>query len=392
MLARPVLALSLVASFALVAATASAPASAAIAIDGQLDPDYPAAIVVQITQTGLSGGGQIPGDNNLGDLNYASGSELDAAHAVVEGGVLRLFLPGNLALRLVVNQNRTTGHVLDVFFDTAPGGQAQLTSIGSGNPLNGLTFDPAFTADYWFEFLGDGNQFSTEWHAGRGELFTPNGGTFAGLGFSAAGGPGTLVGGTNPFGVKVTIDNRNIGGVTFGCNAASGAGVTRGIEWEIPLAAIGNPQGCFRLAVIVRDNSAGSNVSNQVLGPVPPGTCPLGSAQFVNFASVAGEQFFTVCGAPVGVPGRGPAAALSLALAGAHPARGDRLVFTFALPDARPGTLDLFDVAGRVVRSHRVEGAGTIDLAQGRRLRPGLYWARVAHGGSSLVRRVIVGG
>ena len=367
--------------------------AAAITIDGQLDPEYPPAVVVQTTQTGLSGGGQIPGDNTLGDLNYASGSELDGAHAVVSGGILRLFLPGNLALRLVVNQNRTVGHLLDLFVDSAPGGQNQLASIGTGNPLNGLTFDPGFTADHWFEFWGDGNQFSTEWWAGRGDLFTPNGGSFAVLGSSAAGGPGTLSGGSNPFGVKVTIDNRNTAGVTLGCNASSGAGVTRGIEWEIPLAAIGSPQGCFRLTVIVRDASAGSNVSNQFLGPAPAGTCPPGSPQFLNLANLAGDQFFTVCDAPVGVPAP-LAGGLKLSLAGANPSRGDHLRFALHLADARRADLTLFDSAGRAVRSQVVHpdaaGSAEANLSAGRPLSAGLYWARLTQGEATVVRRICI--
>jgi hypothetical protein len=44
------------------------------------------------------------------------------------------------------------------------------------------------------------------------------------LGHGTAGGPGDLSGGTNPYGVMVTIDDRNCGGVTSGCQAASGAG------------------------------------------------------------------------------------------------------------------------------------------------------------------------
>ena len=52
-------------------------ASAAIVVDGQLDAEYGSATIVQTLQTGLQSGGMIPGDNTLGDLNFASGSELD---------------------------------------------------------------------------------------------------------------------------------------------------------------------------------------------------------------------------------------------------------------------------------------------------------------------------
>jgi len=38
-------------------------------------------------------------------------------------------------------------------------------------------------------------------------------------------------------------------------------------------------------------------VANQVLGPVPPGTCNLGAPSGVNFADIAGNQYFTACSA-----------------------------------------------------------------------------------------------
>ena len=38
-----------------------------------------------------------------------------------------------------------------------------------------------------------------------------------------------------------------------------------------------------------------SQLFNQVLGPLPPGTCNLGAASGVNFANIAGNQFFEVC-------------------------------------------------------------------------------------------------
>jgi len=374
-----------------IALAASPCAHAAIVIDGQLDPEYGTPTIVQTLQTGLSSGGTIPGDNTLADLNYASGSELDAAYALVTDGVLRLFLSGNLALRLNMQQNGTRPHILDVFVDSAPGGQNQLNGIGAGNPMNGMTFDAGFEPDYYFELFGDGSQFFTTWIAGRGVLETPGGGTFASLGSGAAGGPGTLAGGTNPFGVKATIDNRNVAGVTLGCDASSGDGVTRGIEWEIPLTAIGSPSGCFRLSVIVRDGTnVSSPVSNSVLAPAPAGTCPPGPAQFVNFASIAGSQNFEVCPSLLGVPSPG-AAALALSFSAANPARGDRLLFRYALPEGSAGTLTLHDIAGRVVRRTTVAGpGGQVDLSQGGRLAPGLYWARLVQGGDKIVRGICI--
>jgi hypothetical protein len=292
-----------------------------------------------------------------------------------------------------MQQNDSRGHVLDLFFDSAAGGQNQLNGLGTGYPLNGMTLETGFTADYWLEFWGKGDQNAVNWWAARGVVDSPGSGTLTTLGLGPAGGPGTLVGGTNPFGIKVTIDNRNTAGVPFGCDAGSGAGATRGIEWEIPLAAIGSPAACFRLMAIVRDgDNVSSPVSNSVLAPVPAGTCPMGAAQFVNFSAIAGDQSFQVCTSPIGVPGPGAVGA-SLALVGANPARGDRLAFRCALPEGAAGTFELIDLQGRVVRRRAVEaGEGAIDLSGDRRLAPGLYWARLTHAQGRLVRRICIAG
>jgi hypothetical protein len=112
------------------------------------------------------------------------------------------------------------------------------------------------------------------------------------VGNAGFGAPGTIDGGSNPFGILCSIDLSNTTGVTAGCGASSGAGVTTGVEWAIPLAAIGNPTGAIRIcALIARIDGA---ISNQVLGPVPPGTCTLWPAGAVNFASIAGAQYFVV--------------------------------------------------------------------------------------------------
>jgi hypothetical protein len=363
-------------------------AAAAITVDGQLDPAYGPAIVTQTTQTELNGG-QIAGDSNVGDLAYANGSELDAGHAVIAGGVLHLFLGGNLALMLTVNQNQSVGHSLALFIDSAPGGQNALNGLGAGHPLNGLTFDAGFEADHWFEFSGEYEQGPIVWSAGRAALLNGGGGTLVHLGTGSAG-TGTLSGGTNPHGILATLDNRNVGGVTFGCNASSGAGVTTGIEWAIPLAAIGNPEGCVRITAIVwNSGSSQGHVSNSVLGPVPPGTCALGPAASVNLANIASDQFFSVCPPSTDVPERTPAG-FGLRFAGANPSSGGRVAFAFELPNADPASLRMLDCSGRVVRERAVRGSGAVDLAEGGRLRPGIYWVQLTQGTAGIVRKLSI--
>lgn len=68
-----------------------------------------------------------------------------------------------------------------------------------------------------------------------------------------------------------------------------------GIEWAIPLAALGNPPGAIQAcALIARPGVDAGQVSNQVLGPVPEGTCALGAANLVSFESVPGAQYFVI--------------------------------------------------------------------------------------------------
>jgi hypothetical protein len=279
-------------------------AAAAITVDGALDAGYGAALVVQTTQTGQTSFG-IVGDNNLGELMNANGSELDAGYSVISDGVLHLFLAGNLAIQPNPVEAGTLEEMLLLFVDTGSGGLHQL----SGLPVwyvswlgaaDGLVFDEGFDADYGFDIVGNTLAQPPNLHAEHLDLtgsapFIP-----VYLGASLPGGPGTLTGGTNPHGVEMTLDNRNTAGVTFGCEAASGAGVTAGMEWAIPLAAIGNPTGCVKVCAIVVGKT--TSVSNQVLGPLPAGTCPLGLAAGVDFSAIAGDQYFTVC--PGSVPVR----------------------------------------------------------------------------------------
>jgi hypothetical protein len=358
----------------------------AYTIDGQLDPEYGAPTLVQTLQTELNQG-QIAGDNTLGDIDFANGSELDAAWARISGDTLHLFVGGNLALVLNQQQNGSIGHLLDLFIDSAPGGFGSL-AVGPGHPLNGFTFDNGFEPDYWFEFRGDADQNGADWFAYRGVL--PPGGTGepALLGVTSAGPPGTLLGGTNPHGVRVTIDNRNTAGVPFGCNASSGAGVTRGIEWSIPLAAIGGADGCIRITAIVRTQGATTSpVSNQVLAPLPDGTCSPGPASSVNLANHAGDQFFEVCPTPTGVPDGPGATGWSLSLLGANPLRGEtvRLAFDLAATGGS-ARLSVHDARGRAVRTLRLNGSSGVAEVSLRGLAPGMYWARLSLEGRTLAR------
>jgi hypothetical protein len=244
-------------------------------------------------------------DASLGLVGGSNGSELDQASGFVSAGTLHLFFSGNLICQGNAVDYGLITHNLYLFIDSGAGGQNRLRAdnadldYGALNRMAGLTFDAGFAPDYWLgcrgalaDFYDPASPYTLTAHLAE----LPAGGGGAGhlLGTTGAGGPGTLMGGTNPNGIQVTIDNRNVSGVTSGCDASSGAGATTGVEWAIPLAAIGDPSGCIRVCAVVASGSA-YTIFNQVLGPLPAGTCALGAPSGVDFNGYEGDQFFSVC-------------------------------------------------------------------------------------------------
>jgi hypothetical protein len=259
-------------------------------IDGTRDAIYGSPIVVQNTPTGF-------GDSNLGQVDYANGSELDAAYAYVDmsTSTLYLFLAGNLES----NFNK-----LEIFFDTVAGGQNKLRSDNSGVDFgglnrmgddgsgNGLRFDTGFDADYWIGITGGGSPYAL--FANWAELLTNGGGQGYYLGTTGATSNGILSGGTNPNNIRVTINNSNTGGVTSSAaDPFAAAAVSTGVELAIPFAAIGIT-GPTTIKISAFINGAGHDfVSNQVLGGIGGGG-NLGEPRNVNFANIAGDQYFLV--------------------------------------------------------------------------------------------------
>lgn len=266
-------------------------AARAVTVDGHLDPSY-VLMATQATQTDRQN------DTN-GLATFSNGSELDAAYAVVDAGVLYLFFAGNLMDTICGVNPCTAADQVEVFLDTQAGGQnVLLQSSPFGAPYAGLTFDPGFAPDYAVEFWAGGaldQLFSRQ--AGFSTLPTGAPGSLTMLGSgSNAGAPGTLSGGVNPWGIQATIDNSNTGGVTAGCAAQFPGPVQTGVELAIPLAAIGNPTGCIRVCAFVNANLY-YGVSNQILPPLPPGTCFSSNVNYasVNLGSYPGTHYFSVC-------------------------------------------------------------------------------------------------
>ncbi len=316
--------------------------SAAPVVDGILDATYGEPLSVQSTQT------------SLGDYQYeiSPGSELDAAYVLVEDGKLFLFIAGSL--NRFYSEFLYPVAQLHVFVDTRSGGQNSLSDDNSSpqdwvtlQSVAELTFDAEFAPDYWLAVARDAAGFPAYF----AELPSVGGATGSFLGRGVLGPPGTLVGpgAVNPHGILASFDRSNTGGVDAGCNASSGSGVTSGLEWAVPLAALGDPTGPFRICVLLaRPSGLDVEISNQLLGPVPPGTCALGPASSVDLDGVPGQQYFVVENTVAGLPDPQPSGA-RLSAPMPNPNRGT-VRFRLDVPDPRRMRVEVVDVEGRRLR------------------------------------------
>jgi len=270
----------------------AAPARAQLAT-GNWTPAYGPPLVVQTTQSTIK--------YCCGQLYGSNSGELDAAYGYVDGGALHLLLTGNMPLAWNL-EGIEAWEPIDIFLDTRPGGQNQLLPNNPVvqpywydlTPLTGLRFDAGLEPDWWFEVGGSGFYFPVVATA-MAELPTAGGGAGTYLGTILSGASQPLAGGTNPFGVSMALNDSNTVGVTRGCGPWSGEEIHSGIELIIPLAAIGNPEGCVRVCAFLAQYNNQSGLHNQVLGPLPPGTCDLGPSGSVDFGAIPGAQWFSVC-------------------------------------------------------------------------------------------------
>jgi len=268
-------------------------ASAQIVVDGTAEAAYGAAKAVQTVQTQF-------GDSNLGVIDYANGSECDGGYAVIQDGYLYIVIAGNLES----NYNK-----MEVFVDCKPGGQNRLlgnnvdvdfnglnrmgeSPAGAGN---GLTFDQGVEPDFWFGATCGGSPWAM--YLNWAELPTAGAGVGGYLGTA---GSGAAVVGAN--GVEAAINNSNAAGVAGGTQAGDGTGVTTGVELKIPLSLIGYTTGQIKICAFV-NGSGHDYLSNQVMGGCAPDTGNLAEPRLVNFALLAGDQFFAVGAATNPCPG-----------------------------------------------------------------------------------------
>ncbi len=320
----PNTALACLASLALTPAIASAQP----VVDGTLDEGVYTELFIQNTHT------QFGNSTDPDPRTSQGGSEIDGIYATVADGMLFMMFTGNLEN----NFNK-----LEVFFDGIEGGLNTLTDttslpeidgfvdgdanngIGALQRMEGLSFDDGFFADHLLVFTNgtETTDFAEGWiHTVHYGEVKPDG-----VAHALGGHPDpAVVGGTlidknsadpgtdpldqffidrdteNAIDLKASVDNSNTGGVVFRGEAPflttpeemeEAAAVTTGIEFGIPLEALGNPTGDIKVSAFI--NGGGHDfLSNQVSGGFELDTGNLASPSTVDFAQIPGDQFVVV--------------------------------------------------------------------------------------------------
>lgn len=288
-------------------AVVASPAMAQISVDGSVDSMYGSPISVQTVQTQF-------GDS----MNGASGGELDALYATVDGGRLYVMLAGNQE----GNFNK-----MDIFIDSVAGGENQLTGTpqydfsGDGtnwisSNLSGLKFDAGFEADYHLFGRHGGSDYEFDIvnrAGGTSASVSGDSGTGSSTGATVNAGsimPGAGGNNTTTFlsqSVDFAFDNSNNAGVTGGCDPLDAAGtaaaeaVTTGLEFSVALADIGNPT---EIKLVAMYNNGDHNyLSNQMLPGLTGPQCNLGSdgngnggsdLSGIDLSTLSGTQFAVI--------------------------------------------------------------------------------------------------
>jgi hypothetical protein len=317
-------------------------AGGAPTINGVRELDYGGPLAVQSVETSF-------GDSSGG---LASGGELDAAYAVIEGGRLYVMLTGNLG----PNDNK-----LSVFIDSVPGGENVLTNMPEydfdnvSKNFGGLTFDSGFAADYhlfgrWGPETANTFNVDIANRAGGGSATVAVNGAAAGLGGGMAIQVGVINPGNNGIdelgnrtltgfltnSVNFGFNNNNNGGVdecgppnASDCQAANvpaALAVTTGFEFSIDLADLGDPAGGSQIKIhAVIGNQDNNFHSNQTLAGLPTGSISLGGNGEGGFSGTLsevdfndlpfpGNQYFVVTIPRTIVPEPGSIALMAMAL------------------------------------------------------------------------------
>jgi hypothetical protein len=286
----------------------SAPALAQV-VDGTVDGVYGGPATVPGPSVDLFGQAVQTVNTGFGDNE----SELNAAYGTIAGGKLYLMLTGNI-------QNNF--NKLNIFIDSAQGGQSVFDSSGNDNAQNmdGLQFDTGFTADYHV-IVRRGNfggpRLDLDFANLAAQTSTGYTDVFGGADF----GTGTTGTGVNTVGIQVGYNGSNAAGVSGAVGSAvdraAALAVTTGLELAIDLADLGYTGGAIN--VMVGQNNQDHNYwSNQFLGGLPALQGNLGGdgaggftgEGAIDFTLFAGNQYFQI------IPEPASAALLGLAALG----------------------------------------------------------------------------
>ncbi|WP_197526951.1 PEP-CTERM sorting domain-containing protein [Pirellulimonas nuda] len=278
----------------------TAPAWAAITVDGTLDASYGAALAVQTVTTGF-------GDTT----STTNGGELDAGYAKVWNDRLYVLITGNVE----GNFNK-----IHLFIDSKAGGENVLSSTpnydgGRSQNFGGLTFDTGFEADYHVFGRWNGGAFEVDIVDRDGGTCVTCGGNFGaatvGSGNIQSGTVFASGNGTTPYlstPAEFGFNNTNLLGVVGGdpsvaADMTAAAAVTTGFEFSVALADIGSPAIGSVINIHAAYGNGDNNYhSNQILGGLPvQGNLGgdgaggfTGTLSGINFNNFAGSQFFRV--------------------------------------------------------------------------------------------------
>ena len=264
--------------FGLLVVIAVDPSASGVVVDGSRAGDgYGQPFAVQAVQTGF-------GDNQ---------SELNAAYARVQDDRLYMMFTGNL---------ENVWNRMELFIDSTPGGMNEVTRPGSA--FDRFTFDAGFEPDFLLESISGPGKFVFHYIEYDSDITSGTDSYLDVFAGEEQGAAQTEPGPTFGYSFDLAFDNSNTAGVTGGTEAAdpiAAAAVQTGIELGIPLAAIGSPEGPFKILAMI--NGAGANfLSNQFLGSMTPPQGNLGSdgagnlyqtLGLIDLNDFEGEQYFT---------------------------------------------------------------------------------------------------
>ncbi|MEN3000790.1 MAG: hypothetical protein ABDI19_02980 [Armatimonadota bacterium] len=255
-------------------ALACAVATAQPIIDGRNIPsEFGTALASQTNHTGF-------GDRVSG-VHW--GSELNQLFVRCQGGVLYIGVTGNLegngnAFHFYIDTGRNPNHTF-----TLTTGCINCSVQG----MSGVVFDHKPDWALGINRYDDG-QGNDNIYADLHDLVN-NVSTYVGYSRTDSG-SGTLIGGTNPFGIQAALDNSNTAGITSDPNnVGNPATATTGMEVAIPLSALNYSGGRIRILVVLTggadlgDPCRGTYMSNQTLPALNIGNT---SQQFPNVAWV----------------------------------------------------------------------------------------------------------